>query len=218
METSMQILRGTAGALLAGVIATGAAGAQINFTTQGFFSGPGTTASGVTCTTVAALSASCTGGGFSLLFTGTAGINLANNTTTSLGTFSLTGTGSATVPSGSIFFSLLVNQTTPSVGQGVFLGSIRGTVSTSGGVNFSDLIWTPNQFATIGSTQYQVVYDNVGPAANIGLGIPINNVRGINALVNTTTVPEPGTVGLMVTGLAGLIPVAVRRRKNATRG
>src|SRR5690349_23262434 len=98
-----------AGAVLAGLVATGTAGAQINYSTQGFFSGPGT----ATCTTVASLTASCSGGGFALLFTGTSGINLANNTITSLGTFSLTGTGNVTVPPGSVFFTLLVNQTSP---------------------------------------------------------------------------------------------------------
>src|SRR5206468_3205025 len=106
--------------------------------------------------------------------------------------------------------------TTPSSGQGTFLGAITGSVSTAGGVNFSSLIWTPNQFATIGGTTYQMVYDNVGPGANIGLGIPINNQRGINALVSTTVTPEPSTVALMVTGLAGLIPVVARRRKTET--
>jgi len=211
----MRILRSTASALLAGVIATASAGAQINYTTQGFFSGPGI--SGLGCTTVASLTASCSGGGFTLVYTGTSGLNLANNTITSLGTFNLTGTGTVTVPAGAVFFTLLVNQTSPSSGQGVFLGAITGTVSTAG-TNFSSLIWTPNQLATIGSTQYQMIYDNVGPAANIGLGIPINNTRGIDALVSTTATPEPNTVALMVTGLAGLLPVAVRRRKNGRQG
>jgi hypothetical protein len=210
----MRILRGMAGAVLASTIATAAAGAQINYTTQGFFSGPGTTASGVTCTTAAALAASCSGGGFNLLFSTAAGVNLANGTITSLGTFSLTGTGTVTVPAGAIFFTLLVNQTTPAPGQGSFVGSITGSVSTAGGLNLSSLIWTPNQFATIDGTQYQMIFDNIGPAANVGLGIPINNVRGISALVTTT--PEPATVTLMVTGLAGLVPVVVRRRKNGS--
>jgi hypothetical protein len=211
----MRILRGMAGAVLASTIATAAAGAQINYSTQGFFSGPGTTAAGVTCTTASALSASCSGGGFVLLFTGTAGINLASGTITSLGTFSLTGTGTVTVPSGAIFFTLLVNQTTPSPGQGTFLGSISGSVST-GATNSSSLIWTPNQFATIDGVHYQMIFDNVGPAANTGLGIPIDHSRGIDALVTTTTTPEPATVTLMVTGLAGLVPVVIRRRKSGS--
>jgi hypothetical protein len=201
--------------LLVGAIATESAGAQVNFTTQGFFSGPGI--AGLGCTTVAAVTAQCTGGGFTLVFTGTAGINLANNTITQLGTFSLTGAGNVTVPAGAAFFTLLVNQTTPSGGTGTFLGAITGTVNTTGGTNFSSLIWTPNQFVGIGSTQYQMIYDNVGPGANIGLGIPINNTRAITALVTTSVVPEPSTTTLLVTGLAGLIPVVVRRRKNDSR-
>lgn len=206
----MQITRTLGMVIVAGTLAAGTAEAQINYTTQGYFSGPGS----VACTTTAALTASCTGSGFSLLFTGTSGVNLANNTITSLGTFDLTGTGTATANPGVLNFTLLVNQTTPTSGQGVFLGAITGTVNTVGG-NFSSLIWTPNQTATIGATNYQLVFDNVGPAAGVGLGIPINNQRGINALVNTTATPEPGTVTLMVTGLAGLIPVVRRRRKTS---
>lgn len=209
----MRILPSLAGAVLAGVIGTAGAGAQINFTTQGFFSGPGTTASGVTCTTLAALNASCMGGGFSLTFVGTSGLNLANGTITSLGTFDLIGSGNVTVPSGSVFFTLLVNQTTPSTGQGSFLGSLSGMVNTTGGVNFSSLIWAPNQLTSIGATSYQLVFDNVGPAANVGLGVPINNVRGIDALVTTTTTPEPATAALLATGLVGLTPFAIRRRR-----
>ena len=198
-------------AVLIGALASTAAGAQvINYTTQGFFSGPGSTASGVTCTTFAALTASCTSDGFKLVFEGTPGVNLANNTITSLGSFTLTGTGNTTVPAGSVFFTLLINQTTPTVGSSTFLGSIMGTVST-GGTNFSSLMWTPNSTTTISPVTYTIIKDNVGPAANIGVGIPINNTRGINALVTAT--PEPGTTALFATGLAGLIPVMIRRRK-----
>jgi hypothetical protein len=57
------------------------------------------------------------------------------------------------------------------------------------------------------------VFDNVGPAANVGLGVPINNVRGIDALVTTTTTPEPATAALLATGLVGLTPFAIRRRR-----
>lgn len=212
----MQRMRKLVAALLTSALATSTAGAQaINYTTQGFFSGPGTTASGVTCTTAAALTASCTGGGFNLIYSGTSGINLANGTIASLGSFNLTGAGNTTVPSGAVFFTLLINQTTPSSGTGTFLGSITGTVNTTGGTNFSNLIWAPNATTTVNPVTYTIVKDNIGPAANIGLGIPINNTRGIDALVTVTATPEPGTTALFATGLAGLIPVFVRRHRKA---
>jgi hypothetical protein len=199
--------------LASGFIVSAANGQAINYTTEGFFSGPGTTAPGVTCTAAPLATASCTGGGFNLLFTGVAGLNLANNTITSLGTFDLTGTGTVTVPSGFLLFTLLIQQTTPSMGTGTFAGSISGTVSTAGGVNFSSLIWTPNQFVTIAPVKYQIIYDNIGPAADVGLGIPINNARGIDALVTVTSTPEPGTITLLATGLVVLVAVGKDRRK-----
>ena len=208
----MRILRTVACAVLLGALATEIAGAQVNYTTQGFFSGSGI--SGLGCTTVAAATATCSGGGFTLVFNASPGVNLANGTVTSFGTFNLTGTGTVTVPPGAVFFTLLVNQTTPTGGQATFTGMIAGTVSTAGG-NFSSLVWSPNQFGTVGSTHYEMIYDNVGPGANIGLGIPINNTRGISALVTTTTTPEPATVTLLLTGVAALVPVAIRRRRNS---
>lgn len=167
------------------------------------------------CTTVASVTASCQVSGFTLLFGGTTANNIGNNSVVSLGNFDLTGAGNLTVPAGSLSFTLNVNQTQPNSGVGIFLGSITGTVSSSPN-NFSSLIWTPNKTVDIGPVDYLMVFDQIGPAANTGLSIPINNSRGINALVTTTATPEPGTIALVVTGLAGLIPVARRRKARAS--
>jgi hypothetical protein len=203
----------SAGAVLIGALLAGTAGAQgINYTTQGFFSGPATSLPTVTCTTTASLVASCTNAALSLVFTGTSGINLANNTITSLGTFALSGTGDITVPPGNIFFTLLVHQTTPTTGSGNFNGELTGQVSTLDG-NFSSLVWKPNGTQTIGSVGYQLVFDNIGPGAG-GIGLPINHMRGVDALVTVTSTPEPGTIALTATGMAGLFGVIRRRRKN----
>jgi hypothetical protein len=193
------------------------ASAQVNYYTQGFFT---TTPAFATCNSpapaplpVGPLGATCTGSGFTLTYTAK-DLNpgpIANGSIVSLGTFNLTGTGSVTVPDNTVNFTLYIRQTAPNMGTGSTAGFITGTVSTSGAGDLSTLIWRPTQFVNIDPVRYQLIFDNVGYAANIGLGIPINAERGINALV---TVPEPGTYALMATGLAGLF-VGYRRRRQS---
>ena len=89
---------------------------------------------------------------------------------------------------------------------------MTGTVFTGPSGNISTLMWSPNQMVAIGNTRYTMIYDNIGPAANRGLGIPINNRRGINALVTSSVVPEPSTYALMGTDLARLVGVTRRRK------
>ncbi len=200
----------------------------VNYVTQGYFTSP---FPGVCQQTApagtAAAGASCSAAGFTLAFIPTAGVNISGGQT-SLGQFDLTGTGTATSPINGLMFHLVIQQVTPSTGQGTFVGDISGTVSTSapGGLqagqcpatgggegNCSTLMWTPDaQSLLVGSTTYTLVYDNNGVAAGIGLGIPINNVRGIDAIVTAT--PEPASMGLFATGLVGLAGFVKRRKRN----
>ena len=193
-------------AFAASAMAASVASAQaINYTTSGTFSSAFATCNGT---------ATCTGGGFTLNFIPTTGTNIGAPSTVSLGSFSLTGTGDVTVAPGVVTFTLMINQLTPTGGTGSFVGSISGNVSTdpvSGDI--SNLIWTPNQNVTIDPVLYTLIFDTTGPAAGIGLNIPINNIRGINARV-VSTIPEPSTYALMGTGLRGLLGVA-RRKKNS---
>src|SRR5690348_1935418 len=135
-----------AGALLAGALAAAPAQAQVNYYTQGFFTSafPGCgTAVTPTPTPGAPISAACTGGGFTLTYHAkdlNPGL-IGSGSVVSLGNFALTGTGDVTVPSGAVMFTLAIQQTNPTTGTGMTVGSFSGSVRTS--PDFSSLIWTP---------------------------------------------------------------------------
>lgn len=188
------------GAVAALALAAASAGAQgATYTTTGTFTSGAATCNG---------GSTCSGAGFTLVYTPTSGINVANNSISSIGQFTLTGSGDASAMPGDVMFRIMINQTSPTGGTGNFVGSIFGRVFTTNG-NFSSLQFDPNQFVTIGPVQYQAIFDNVGPAKDQGYGIPINNTRGLNVLVTT---PEPSSMALLGSGLVGLVPMFRRRR------
>jgi hypothetical protein len=205
-----------AGALLAGAFVAAPAGAQINYSTTGQFT---TTPAVVGCNSAApALVATCTGGGFTLTFTGTDvnPINYANGSAAFLGNFLLTptsGGGTVTVPSGAVMFNLAINQVLPTGGTGNAVGSFTGTVSLVDGNGFSSLVFSPNQVVNINGTTYTLIFDS-GPDVTyngIKISLDVNQPTSVKAIVNT---PEPASLGLLATGLLGLFGIS-RRRKNA---
>lgn len=195
--------------------ASAASAQSTSYYTQGFFTGGYAPCSQPAPGAGGPLNASCSGNGLTLNYLSTTGTMIGNGSVASIGQFDLRGSGTAVVPPGLVFFNLIIRQTSPTGGAGTFLGGFSGTVSTAT-TNSSDLIWTPQSTVSINPTTYQLVFDNVGPADGTGLAIPVNNTRGIDALITTTTAtPEPASLALMATGLAGLGGVVSRRRKNA---
>ena len=124
--------------------------------------------------------------------------DLAQFTVSGVGTFSSTP------------FTLVITQTTPSAGTGTFTGTLSGTLI----VNGSDAVIVFDQtFLTIGNVRYDLVNLTNGNA----LALDPNATGGITRLTAkiSTTVPEPTTMLLLGTGLAGVAARARKRRKVA---
>ena len=174
----------------------------VTFSTTGAFSG------NAACTTT-----SCTFGDFTLSFTPVGSASFLSGSLVDLGSFSAfcstSSCAETAFPSG-VTFTLTINQTDPSSGNGDFAGTVSGSLAFN--PSFSSLVWMPTSSTlNIGTASYQLVVDNTGNFNIEGPGSTNPNPTVVKAFVTTT--PEPSTVALMATGMFGLIPVIRRRRR-----
>jgi PEP-CTERM motif-containing protein len=159
----------------------------------------------------------CSFGGYVLQWSGVNQQSWLPPSDVTLGDFVLNCYGgqcsAANILSGSTFM-LTIAQSGPSAGVGSISGALGWNASSG------LLSWTPSQNSvTIGGITYGLTEDGVGcPVGNqacINISTPhLNFVPSFTDVKDdVTATPEPATVGLMATGLVGLVPFARRRRK-----
>jgi hypothetical protein len=150
------------------------------------------------------------GNAFMLTFTGLGSTSLNTPTGSSFGNFQTFVSGNGVIASSGTF-ALTVTQTVPVAGSDTFAATFSGTFSASnsgtGVVSFS------TTQVTIGGVSYSITNNPlnlVPPASNNG----ITTVQGqITTTTAPPTVPEPGSMMLFGSGLAGMAGI-IRRKLN----
>lgn len=205
-------IRGLAvGAMALGMSAAVAGAQNIEYTTSGVFGGTG--CAGASCAWGTGSSA------VTLTYTGVTGSYFQENFGADFGIFTLGAGKTAKLATTNQTFTLFITQTSPTAGGASITGAVTGSLvfSNTPGAYTGGLFFVPSSTDfMIGDVNYSIYTDNTGKfaiASPTSIFNPNNSVMRGSVMVNVSTVPEPGTILLLGSGIAGLGLFGLRRRQ-----
>lgn len=191
--------RALAAAAVLGMAGSVAGAQNVTYSTSGTFSGGPCTAGG------------CATGGHSLTFFGIAPSTVFAPSNISLGYFQVGNTSnSKTLNLSGVSFQLEITQTEPTAGSSMFTALLSGKITSH--QQSGAMITFDQPSVMIGGVTYTLNSNTYGI-------VPINSNHGVTTIqamvsTNITATPEPATLLLLGSGLAGVGLIGLRRRQS----